>query len=169
MKVFIYRNLNRKGCVYSIKAVEGRHRGLVLGYASHILVAEAQFKVSEAGRQRVLANRRKNVHAGIVGLLLNTGTFTPRNSWFAESIEDYTLTNWYKRHLTGTDITYNPYKFGYFYERNTLLPVNKSDFVSLIGPEVRMFNGANVETQPQLDETWLPLFVPSVQSSVVHS
>lgn len=67
MRVFIYWNLHR--ACWSIKALEGPSRGRVVAHASDWQVTDATFKVSEAGRQRVLREQRKNVHAGVVGTL----------------------------------------------------------------------------------------------------
>jgi hypothetical protein len=68
MRVFIYWNLHL--ACWSIKALEGAHKGRVVAHATHWQVDGARFKVSEAGRQRVLREKRKNVHAGVVGTLV---------------------------------------------------------------------------------------------------
>ena len=60
--VQVYWNFHKK--CFSL-----RQNGLVVGYANCISLKDAQFKVSEAGRQRVLRTRRKNVHAYVQGLL----------------------------------------------------------------------------------------------------
>jgi hypothetical protein len=65
MKVFVYRNL-RKNC-FSIKALEGPNKGRVVAHRSFVDLTAVTFKVSEAGRQRVLRTGQKNVHAGLVG------------------------------------------------------------------------------------------------------
>ena len=59
-KVRVYRNLHKQGTVYSI---QDARTGLVLGYSESVLLSGVAFKVSEAGRQRVLQTGRKNVHA----------------------------------------------------------------------------------------------------------
>lgn len=64
-KVKVYRNLHRK--TYSIADAAS---GLVLGYADRITLQDAEFKVGQAGRQRVLQEQRKNVHAYVVGTLI---------------------------------------------------------------------------------------------------
>ena len=71
MKVFCYWNLHRK--TWSVKALEGPNKGRVVQHADTVLLSEARPKVSEAGRQRVLRERRKNVHAGVVGHLSYAG------------------------------------------------------------------------------------------------
>jgi hypothetical protein len=90
-KVFVYKNLH-KGC-WSVKDVKS---GLVLAHCEEIELENATFKVSEAGRQRVLREGRKNVHAGVVGYY--TG-----NSFELQDI------------MKGMNmVTYNPHKFDSF-------------------------------------------------------
>jgi hypothetical protein len=67
MKVFVYWNLHRK--CWSVKALEGPFKGRVFTHAREIDLGYVRFKVSEAGRQRVLREGKKNVHAGAVGQL----------------------------------------------------------------------------------------------------
>ncbi|AOT25010.1 hypothetical protein PBI_KALPINE_91 [Mycobacterium phage Kalpine] len=66
MKVFVYWNLHRG--MWSVKALTGPNKGRVV-YRSNgpIVLRNVTGKVSEAGRQRVLREGKKNVHAGIVG------------------------------------------------------------------------------------------------------
>ena len=60
--VEVYYNLHKKK--YSIR---DRVSGLVVAHADQVILTDAIFKVSEAGRQRVLREKRKNVHAFVVG------------------------------------------------------------------------------------------------------
>lgn len=105
MKLFyVYRNLATGG--FSVK-----HGGLVV-QRPHVFTAEnAEFKVNEAGRQRVIQEKRKNVHAYAVlesipvevayGAAL---TMVPKNA---------------------REITYNPYGGDYFYFKDTGEKVTK--------------------------------------------
>lgn len=69
-RVKVYRNLHRGG--YSIVDAKS---GLVLGYDEEVTLFMATFSVSEAGRQRVLREKQKNVHAYVVGTFAErTGT-----------------------------------------------------------------------------------------------
>jgi hypothetical protein len=95
MKVFVYFNLHRK--CWSVKALEGPRKGLVIQHCNEIKLRDITFKVSEAGRQRVLAEQRKNVHAGVVG-------FTTDEIFPAEA---------------PIMVSYNPYKAGHFYNKET--------------------------------------------------
>lgn len=69
--VFLYRNLNRRGRVYSL-----RQKGLVVAHAERVCLKDCTFHVSEAGRQRVLKTGRKNIHAGIRGTITGSGMGT---------------------------------------------------------------------------------------------
>jgi hypothetical protein len=64
MKVFCYRNLHKKGNVWSVRDEATK---LVVDHVESILLKDVTLKVSEAGRQRVLKEKRKNVHAGVQG------------------------------------------------------------------------------------------------------
>lgn len=56
-KYYIYRNLNR-GKVFSIK-----HRGKVIDRREMIEAFGVEFRVSRTGRERVLREGKRNVHA----------------------------------------------------------------------------------------------------------
>lgn len=61
-RVKVYRNLHNK--MFSIVDMAS---GLVLGHSRSVKLSHAEFIVNEAGRQRVLREKQKNVHAFIVG------------------------------------------------------------------------------------------------------
>lgn len=98
MRVFVYFNLHRK--VWSVRALEGPDKGRVVARSPHVLLTEASGKVSEAGRQRVLRERKKNVHAGLVGNLVSLDR--------RAALEG-----------SGAQITYNPYKYDSFVHADT--------------------------------------------------
>lgn len=102
MRVFIYWNLHRK--VWSIKALEGINKGRVLYHANAWTVSNPVFKVSEAGRQRVLLEKRKNVHAGIVGEL---------KGWLDTDSDEGSISSSFwndNKERDYSQVTYNPYK-----------------------------------------------------------
>lgn len=66
-KVFVYRNLHKAR--WSVKALSGPHKGKVVGHADELTLFAGEMKVSERGRQRVIAEGRKNVHAGVQGFV----------------------------------------------------------------------------------------------------
>ncbi len=114
MKVFCYFNLHRK--CFSIKALEGPNKGRVIAHRDDVLLFDATFKVSEAGRQRVLRERKKNVHAGVVGMWDETGT---------DLITIDRVTT------IGTPITYNPYKYNTFVHLYGEHPIETGRLVAL--------------------------------------
>lgn len=60
--VQLYRNLHKEGVVYSV-----RQKGLVVAHTTSCTIRDAQFKVNEKGRQRVIKSGRKEVHAVVQG------------------------------------------------------------------------------------------------------
>ena len=178
MKVFVYFNLRSK--LYSIKALEGPAKGRVVAHASDVIIKDATFKVSEAGRQRVLREKHKNVYAGVQGHLVSfKGTRTPiaiaahqlsSNAWWLSCLDVDTA-----RHAreVGTQVKYNPYLCGSFYRRvnDKAIPVSVRTFVLSLGyrhallavpvksaPMVFMGPGEvfawDPETQPLGDKTY---------------
>ena len=113
MKVFVYYNLHKK--VWSIKALEGHDKGLVVGHSPRVLLRDAVGKVSEKGRQRVIREKCKNVHAGIVGTLVHTGG------------EGY---------FPGLEVTYNPYKYQSFVYKDTGRRYDGSEFCYMADKKV---------------------------------
>lgn len=108
MKVFVYFNLHRK-CL-SVKALEGPMKGRVIRHADNIILCNAVFKVSEAGRQRVIREKRKNVHAGVVGY--DEGRIGHRLLW-------------------GDPVKYNPYKYSSFVHAVNETPVHSARLVQV--------------------------------------
>ena len=64
-KVRVYRNLNKK-CLSVQSWIEGKG-WRVTDHVQRIFLNNASFKVNQAGRKRVLEQKRKNVHAYIIG------------------------------------------------------------------------------------------------------
>lgn len=67
-QVRIYFNLHKKKLSVQTK-VNGQWK--VVAHAEEAYLKNASFKVSEAGRQRVIKEKRKNVHAYIMGELVS--------------------------------------------------------------------------------------------------
>jgi hypothetical protein len=109
MKVFVYFNLHKR--VFSVKALEGAEKGRVIGHRTSLALDSPTFKVSEAGRQRVIRERRKNVHAGVVGFL--TSPY-----------------DWSKEEVQWTAVLYNPYLFSSFVTFKGK-PVHKARFANM--------------------------------------
>ena len=109
MRVFCYFNLHRK--CFSIKALEGVNKGRVVAHRDNVLLFNGTFKVSEAGRQRVLKEQRKNVHAGVVGYMYD--------DMLAPAL------------ACGDRVTYNPYKYKSFVLADSGQEATAADYVGL--------------------------------------
>lgn len=120
MKVFVYFNLHRK--LWSIKAMEGENKGKVIGHASMVQLSDVKFKVSESGRQRVLREKKKNVHAGACGYIQ-----------YAELIDGECIGYPHGRSDSDTKVlvTYNPYKYSSFVDMQNFEPVHSAAFVDM--------------------------------------
>jgi hypothetical protein len=86
-KVFVHRNLN-KPPYWTVKARNGEDAGLVIGYDKAVHLRNVTFVVGEKSRQRVLASGQKNVHAGVVGNIVDGGMDT--NGWIPVTYNPYT-------------------------------------------------------------------------------
>jgi hypothetical protein len=69
--VYVYRNLHKEGIWYSVK-----QNNLVVAHAQLMVLGDCKFMVNEKGRQRVLKNKQKNVHAFIKGFYTTSGMGT---------------------------------------------------------------------------------------------
>lgn len=106
MKVFVYYNLHKK--CWSVKALQGPQKGRVVAHTNNIVLSMCEFKVSEAGRQRVLQQKKKNVHAGVVGFWTRLDTIPEVSA--------------------ARIARYNPYKYSTFVDKDNR-PVYKSELV----------------------------------------
>ena len=62
-----YRNLNKPGVTWSIV---NSSTGLVDQYANKVILENVNFKVSKTGQSRVRKEKRKNVHAFVIGNII---------------------------------------------------------------------------------------------------
>lgn len=125
MKVFVYRNLHQN--CWSVKSKE---TGRVIAHADEVNLSGVEFKVSEPGRQRVLREKSKNVHAGLAGTLVD---FDPKGG----KMPTYPAASFSSdpSAIPGpTDpvsITYNPYKYSHFVVRHSEQPVAAAETATL--------------------------------------
>ena len=108
MKVRVYRNLRNK--CYSVVSVK---TGRVIAHEKFVALIDARFSVRESGRQRVLREKRKNVHAFVTGFV-------------AQSKDVPAATK-----KPGFQVYYNPYKTKTFINKRTKKPVMEADLVML--------------------------------------
>jgi len=130
MRVFVYRNLH-KNC-WSVRSCE---TGRVVFHADAVWIMDATFSVGTKGRERVLREKKKNVHAGVRGTLSGY-----KNS---DGIEG----QWFKFgegavSTGGVEVYYNPYKVATFVRKADSTPIHAADGVMLQG------NGTVVAVRP---------------------
>ena len=68
-RVAVYRNLHNG--LYSVKCLKSDH---VLGYVKNIVLDNVTFTVRKKGLERVRQEKRKNVHAFIIGFISSDQT-----------------------------------------------------------------------------------------------
>jgi len=107
MKVEVYFNLHKR--VFSVRSCK---TGRVVHHTKHIRLFDPVFVVRESGRQRVLRERKKNVHAFVRG---DTYWFEP------------TLFHRYEDCPTLDTIGYNPYKYDSFVKMPDETPVRQAE------------------------------------------
>lgn len=78
--VRVYWNIN-KNC-WSIQ-----HKGKVVEHSDSILLKNVTFLVFETGRQRVLQEKRKNVHAFAEGEMIMINDHKPKKSYFPNNLQ----------------------------------------------------------------------------------
>lgn len=105
-KVKVYFNLHKQ--TFSIE-----QDGLVIGYSDVVRLVNVTYHVSEKGRQKVLREKRKNVHATVRGYVLA----------FTAGDEE-------------TPAYYNPYKVATFVQPDGS-PLLKSKVATLINKQIR--------------------------------
>jgi hypothetical protein len=102
MRVKVYFNIRNK-------KLSIQHKGIVIDRKESVCLENVEFLVSEKGRQRVLAEKVKNVHAYVVGDLIADCDF-----------EHY------------IPVTYNPYKHNSFVVRDDLKEIKTANKVKII-------------------------------------
>tara|TARA_B100000780_G_scaffold279019_1_gene254999 strand:+ start:3596 stop:3997 length:402 start_codon:yes stop_codon:yes gene_type:complete len=113
MDSFVYFNLHKK--CFSI-----RHNGFVVAHATTVVVDEATTKVSETGRQRVLKERVKNVHAGVVGSVMKfDGVATERGKALGWHDGCFPVSSKLINKARMRRVSYNPYKGNSFFYVDT--------------------------------------------------
>lgn len=101
----VYRNLQRN--CWSI-----RQGGIVVLHTDYICLKDCEFVVSKAGRERVLKEKRKNVHAFVRGYLCLPSQVPRLGCW--------------------SEVSYNPYKYDSFFIVGKDHKIQSSMYVDMI-------------------------------------
>lgn len=115
----IYFNLHKKKLSVRSMDREKSYRR-VIAHRTAVLMKDCNFIVSEAGRQRVLRERRKNVHAFVRG----EWVIESDNKIFQEPLDSWVL------------VKYNPYTRDRFWVVETNEPIESARFVIINGKDM---------------------------------
>ena len=125
--VEVYKN-NHKGCW----SVRDSKSGLVICYTDSVCLRDTKLVVRESSRQKVLANKRKNVHAFIKGYI---DIHRYRPIALGTERESYKLYHDFWRCTKRTEVTYNPYKYDSFVKLckdcESVSPIHEAKYVYL--------------------------------------
>ncbi len=127
-RVMVYYNLHKK--TFSIQ-----YKGLVIAHADYVKLNNVEFRVRQGGMERVRAEMSKNVHAFVIGDLVDFIAYPSTDIPSATSSKS---------------ITYDPYKYDTFVYRDTEEPVTSAREVEMINQP----GGKIFQINEVLSENW---------------
>jgi len=107
MRVRVYRNLVKK-CI----SVQSTKTNLVIMHSEAVSLRDCKFVVRQKGRERVLREKVKNVHAFVVGEL--DDVYKSPEGELRRGVRQ---------------ASYNPYRYDFFYDVITNEPVQEASYV----------------------------------------
>jgi hypothetical protein len=108
MRVAVYFNLHKN--IFSIQSREKGDYGKVIAHKDSVVIKSPKFVVRQAGREKVLRHKTKNVHAFVVGHVVDESEYTVGPL---------------------TTVTYNPYKYSTFVVKDTEQPIKQAEYAVL--------------------------------------
>ena len=130
-KVQVYRNLHKgtaQGAVYSVRDKATR---LVSSHRKWLVLEDVRFHVGQRGRQRVLDECSKNVHAWVEGVVDEADSSDQSDKTKIQFLERMDVVAW--GHELAK-VTYDPYKYSSFVFTDSETPIHKARVV-LITPK----------------------------------
>jgi hypothetical protein len=116
-RVMVYYNLHKH--TFSI-----RYDNKVILHADFVKLGDVEFRVRPGGKERVRSEQMKNVHAFVIGNLLDYCEYPCDD--IPESTSDLV-------------ITYNPYKYDSFVIKSTDEPIFNAEEVDMINKKDKIF------------------------------
>jgi hypothetical protein len=117
-RVMVYYNLHKK--TFSVQ-----YQGKVVVHSDYVKLKNVEFRVREGGRSKVRKETRKNVHAFVIGDLVDYCLY-PCDNLPPESNDKV--------------ITYNPYLYDSFVNKETEEPVYNANEVDMINTKNKIFH-----------------------------
>ena len=116
-KVMVYYNLHKH--TFSIS-----RNGRVIAHADFVKLTDVEFRVRQGGREKVLKDKRKNVHSFVIGTLIDYCKFP------CENLPSEPNSN---------IVTYNPYKYNSYVVKDTEEPIYRAGEVEMINLRDKIF------------------------------
>lgn len=116
-RVMVYYNLHKH--TFSIT-----YQNKVILHADYVKLSDVEFRVRPGGKQRVRDEKSKNVHAFVIGNLIDFCEYP------CENIPDET---------NKMVVTYNPYKYESFVIKSTEEPIFNAEEVDMINSKNKIF------------------------------
>lgn len=117
-KVMVYYNLHKH--TFSVQ-----HKGKVVMYADYVKLRDVEFRVRQGGLEKVRKEMRKNVHAFVIGTLVDFCEYPCEN--MPEETNDNV-------------ITYNPYKYKSFVRKDNEEPIFNAKEIDMINTKNKIFH-----------------------------
>jgi|LauGreDrversion4_2_1035121.scaffolds.fasta_scaffold27211_4 hypothetical protein len=127
-RVMVYYNLHKH--TFSIQ-----YKGLVIAHADYVKLNNVEFRVRQGGKEKVRAEMSKNVHAFVIGDLVDFIAYPSTDIPSASGSKS---------------ITYDPYKYDTFVYRDTEEPVMNAREVEMINQP----GGKIFQINEVLSENW---------------
>ena len=116
-KVMVYYNLHKH--TFSVK-----HGDRVILHADFVKLEDVEFRVRSGGREKVRDEKQKNIHAFVIGTLVDYCQYPCET--LPEPPSDIV-------------VTYNPYKYDTFVIKGTEEPILNADAVEMINLKDKLF------------------------------
>jgi hypothetical protein len=116
-KVMVYYNLHKH--TFSVT-----YKSIVVLHADYVKLGDVEFRVRQGGKEKVRAEKSKNVHAFVIGKLLDYCKYPCENIPEAP---------------TKDIVTYNPYKHDSFVYKKDQTPVYSAAEVDMINSTNKLF------------------------------
>ena len=118
LRVMVYYNLHKK--TFSVQ-----YKGKIILYADYVKLGNVEFRVREGGKEKVRQEMRKNVHAFVIGDLLDYCQYPCENM---------------PPETNDKVITYNPYKYDSFVKKDTEEPIYSANEIDMINTKNKIFH-----------------------------
>ena len=116
-KVMVYYNLHKH--TFSVT-----YDGKVIMYADYVKLGDVEFRVRNGGKEKVRSEKSKNVHAFVIGKLLDYCEYP---------CDELPVTD------SNRIVTYNPYKHDSFVYKQSEEPIYVAKEVDIINSQNKLF------------------------------